>query len=82
MTTPVIPASTLPAVPSLQRSHVVTLLRQLGSHAIGGVVAVQGTGGWATNAELMVDGVRWRATRAGSELAIRELLAEHEQAGA
>jgi hypothetical protein len=61
---------------------VVTLLRQLGSHAIGGVVAVQGTGGWATNAELMVDGVRWRATRAGSELAIREILAAHEQAGA
>lgn len=65
----------------LRPAHLTALLRQVSSRTHGRVIAVQSTGGWAGGADVQVDGSAWRVVRAASQLAIREALVAHEDAG-
>lgn len=64
----------------LRPAHLNALLRQV-SRAHGRVVAVQTTGSWAGGADVQVDGHAWRVVQAASQLAVREALVAHEEAG-
>ncbi len=66
----------------LRPAHLTALLRQVSSRTHGRVVAVQTTGGWAGSDDVHVDGHTWRVVRAASQLAVREALVAHEDAGA
>lgn len=66
----------------LRPAHLTALLRQVSSRTHGRVVAVQTTGGWAGGPDVPIDGHAWRVVRAASQLAIREALVVHEDAGA
>lgn len=64
----------------LRPAHLSALLRQV-SRTHGRVVAVQTTGSWAGGADIQVDGHAWRVVPAASQLAVREALVAHEEAG-
>lgn len=61
-------------------AHLCTLLRHV-ARTHGRVVAVQAGGGWAGGSEVQVDGVCWRVVHVASQLAVREALVAHEEAG-
>lgn len=64
----------------LRPAHLSALLRQVGrSH--GRVVAIQTAGGWGGGTDVHAEGQVWRVVQATSQLAVREALVAHEDAG-
>lgn len=86
MTSPVTTTSHAAGAPSgvafvLRPAHLSTLLAQVASRSHGRVLAVQAGGGWAGGSEVQVNGFVWRIVAATSQLAVREALVAHEDAG-
>jgi hypothetical protein len=65
----------------LRPAHLNSLLRQVSARSHGRVVVVQAGGGWAGGRDVQVDGVSWRVVYVSSQLAVREALVTHEEAG-
>lgn len=82
MTAAATPSSVVPAGGFVVRpAHLETLVSQLSQASHSRVIAVHLPGSWAGGDELRVGGQPWRVVRAASVLAVREALADHEEAG-
>ena len=76
-----IPPNRLPGAFIVRPAHLATLVQQIERKSRHRAIAVQVPGTWAGGELLSLGDVSWRVVRAASVLAIREALAEHEEAG-